>query len=86
MRGDSLSDLLDVVRAEAGLDPETARRVELVIRDRFSGAAVYIQSRRKRSHLEQLQALPDGLTNEEIAARLGISDRHARRLRRLLGA
>lgn len=84
MRGDSLSDLLALVRAEVGLDHDTTQRLDLVIRDRFGGAEIYVQRRRKRTRLDQLQALPDGLGDDDIARRLGISERHARRLRQLV--
>ena len=84
MPGDNLAEILALVREEANLDADTTQRVELIIRDRWGGTAYYIGAKRKRSYLEQLRALPSGLTNEEIAERLGITDRHARRLRRLL--
>jgi hypothetical protein len=84
VRGDNLTDLLDLVRTEAGLDHDTTQRLDLIIRDRFGGAEIYVQRRRKRTHLDQLQALPDGLGDDDIAHRLGVSERHARRLRQLI--
>ena len=73
MSGDSLADLLDLVRAELQLDERSARRLEDLIRARFGARRLYVSRARKRSLLERLGDLPESMDAEDRARALGIS-------------
>lgn len=73
MSGDSLSELLDLVRAELQLDEPRARRLEDAIRERFGAQRLYVSRERKRTLLEQMGELPEEMDAEDKARALGIS-------------
>lgn len=84
MSGDSLADLLDLVRAELQLDEPSARRLEELIRARFGAREIYVARLPKRTLLEQLDGLPDDMSDESKANALGVSLRRYYQLQSLL--
>lgn len=86
MASDLLLHLLSMVRAELPQVPhETWLRIERNLRGEHGGQETYIPRRRKASLLERLEAAQQAdadMTTEEIAAKLGISVRHARRIKK----
>jgi hypothetical protein len=85
MPGDSLREILALVRAELDLDEGESRRLETAIRGRFGGERVYISGHPKRSALQRLQELPDEMDADEKARALGISVRRLYQLMSLSG-
>lgn len=89
MAGDVLLELLAEVRKHApDLPADRLTAIELAIRGVYGGDAHYIARHRKRTHLEALElAMAQDLemTAQQLADMLGVSVRHAKRLRRLKG-
>lgn len=83
MSGDSLGDLLRLVRAELQLDEPGARRLEDLIRARFGARQIYVARYRKRTLLEQLGEMPEELSDEDKARALGITLRRLYQLQSL---
>lgn len=84
MRGDSLGDLLDLLRAELDIDEPIARRIEELIRARFGAQQIYVARYPKKTLLEQLSGLPDDMDDRSKAESLGISERRLRQLKLML--
>jgi len=89
MAGDVLLELLRRVQGEIpGVPAERWAAIEAALRADYGGDEHYISRRSKAALLERLEAASAedvGLTVAELAARLQISVRHARRLKRLQG-
>lgn len=82
--GDTLADLLALVRAEMPEIPDAVwRRVAEIAGANYGGSRVYVRSEKKRRHLETLAAMDDHEDLRKIAAKLGVSVRHARRYKNL---
>lgn len=81
--GDNLHELLDLVRRELGIGDDVIARMDEVIRREHGATRVYIAARKKRRQLQALQSMAAELENGDVADRLGVSDRQARRLVRL---
>ena len=84
MSGDSLSEILELVRSELELDERRARRLEDLLRERFGARRLYVSRSPKRALLEQLGQLPEEMGPEEKARQLGISVRRLYQLQSLL--
>lgn len=81
---DNLKDILDIARREAPDVPEEAwGRIERALRLDFGGQRPYIAAQKKRAHLEALAAASSNLDAARLAAKLGISVRHMRRIKKL---
>lgn len=72
--GDALSQLLDVIRREVGLDDAAIAKIESKVRAEFAGERIYVPSRRKIA-AEDVLGLPEDLAPEEKAKRLGVTTR-----------
>lgn len=80
---DALCQLLDVIRREVGLDEAAIARIESRVRAEFAGESIYVLRRRKIS-ADDVRGLPDDLTQEEKARRLGVSARRYRQFEAML--
>lgn len=87
MSTDNLFFFLDMVRAEMPEVPDEAwARIKRALSDKTGGDRVYVPTiSKKRSHLEALAELNEATTTQQISKMLGVSVRHARRLKRLRG-
>lgn len=89
MAGDTLLEMLAIVRATApDLPAAQLHAIEQAIREAHGGRDNYIARRAKRTHLEALEraaAVDMDLTAQQLAQMLGVSVRHAKRLKRLRG-
>ena len=89
MAGDVLLDLLRRVRAELpGVAPDRWAAIEQSLRAEYGGGEHYIARRSKGTllgQIEQAAAAQAEISTGELARQLGVSVRHARRLRRLAG-
>ena len=89
MPGDVLIDLLRRVQGELpGVPPERWAAIEAALRADYGGDEHYISRRSKATLLGRLQAASAEdreLSAADLAERLQISVRHARRLKRLQG-
>lgn len=83
MSGDNLHELLQVLRRELGLDEDVIQRMDEVIRREYGATRMYIAARRKRRWLQQIEQSDPEEEARGIADRIGVSERHARRLIRL---
>lgn len=87
MSGDVLIHLLRMVQAELpAVPPEKWAAIEQALRAEHGGAEHYIARRSKASLLGQLDAAvqqDQDMTAAQLAQRLGVTVRHAKRLRRL---
>lgn len=87
MSGDTLIEMLAIVRATApDLPADRLNAIEAAIRESHGGRDNYIARRAKRTHLETLEraaAVDMDLTAQQLAQMLGVSVRHAKRLKRL---
>jgi hypothetical protein len=87
--GDTLVEMLAIVRATApDLPADRLLQIEAAIREAYGGRDNYIARRAKRTHLETLEraaAMDMDLTAQQLADMLGVSVRHAKRLKRLQG-
>lgn len=82
--GDSLKDLLDAARREMpDVPPEVWERFACLASLRFGASRIYIASQKKRRHLDAMADVDADQEAEQVAAKLGVSVRHARRLRKL---
>lgn len=84
MAGDNLHEVLQVLRRELGLDEDVLQRMDEVIRREYGATRVYIAAHRKRRRLQQIESAAPDEEARRIADRLGITDRHARRLIRMV--
>lgn len=87
MSTDNLFLFLDMIRAELqGVSDDDWERFKRSISEHAGGSRLYVPARsRKRDHLDQLAKLGAEADKHEIARLLGVSVRHALRLKRLLG-
>lgn len=89
MASDVLIELLRRVQGELpGIPPERWAAIEAALRADYGGDEHYISRRSKATLLGRLQAATAEdreLSAVDLAARLQISVRHARRLKRLQG-
>ncbi|MEW6612697.1 MAG: hypothetical protein AB1409_08150 [Pseudomonadota bacterium] len=82
--GDNLRDLLDIARRELPDVPaEVWERLMGVASRYFPATRLYVASQRKRRQLEALARLDEEASNAELARMLGVSVRHAKRVKRL---
>ena len=86
MPGDSLPRLLDVVRDLLPDVPEQIwTQIEKDIRSRYGAERHYIARSPKKSHLEAMAEIKEQSDCADLARMLGVTVRHARRLKRLSG-
>jgi hypothetical protein len=83
--GDSLHDLLEIARREMpDVPPEVWARFSALASLTFGASEIYVRANnRKRSRLEALADLDADISAAQLAEKLGVSVRHAKRLRRL---
>ena len=82
---DALADLLDIARREAPDIPDDVwARIDRSIRVNYGTQRLYIAAHRKRLHLETIAEAHNQAGNDQLAERLGITDRRVRQLRSLL--
>lgn len=82
--GDNLADLIDMVRREMPDVPdEVWQRFAVLASLKYGASRVYIPAQKKRRHLEAMAAAGLDQDAEKLAQILGLSVRHARRLKRL---
>lgn len=80
---DDLREILDVARLNLpDVPPEMWARLERAIRQNFGAQRVYIASQKKGRHLAVLESSPEN-DAAKIAAMLGVTVQHARRLKKL---
>lgn len=82
---DSLKSLLDVARREMPDVPgDVWTRFAVLASLRFARTELYVNAvSRKRAKLELLAQIDAGLDTQTLAAKLGVSVRHAQRMKRL---
>lgn len=80
---DLLARLRALLRERAGVASDVADSIEAELRQEFGGREVYVHRRRKAELLAKIAATPDADIHDQ-AAGIGISERHAYRLRHLL--
>lgn len=81
---DSLKEILDIARQALPDVPDAVwARIEGRIRLNFGGQRPYIASQKKRRHLEALAEADASADAARMAAQLGLSVRHLRRLKSL---
>jgi hypothetical protein len=87
MSGDVIRRLLEIARADLPSVPdEKWRAIEQAMRGEHGGTAAYIARQAKGTHLARLEAAAEidaDMTHRQVAQLLGVSVRHARRLRQL---
>ena len=86
MAGDNLFAILGMIRAELGdaVTDETWAQLKRLLADRAGGGRVYVpRPSSKTARLEALAQASDDIDNTRLAQLLGVSVRHAKRLRRL---
>jgi hypothetical protein len=85
--GDNLFAILDMIRAEMPeISDDAWARIKQGLSRHAGTGRVYVPAQnRKRAALEQLDALAQDASAQQIAKLLGVSVVHARRLRRLRG-
>lgn len=85
--GDNLADVIELARREMpDVPPEVWQRFAILASLNFGASKIYIPSQRKRHHLTSIEAMAaenQAESAEAIARLLGISVRHARRLKRM---
>lgn len=80
---DDLREILDIARLNLPeVSPETWSRLERAIRLNFGAQRVYIASQKKGRHLAALESSAEN-DAAKIAAMLGVTVQHARRLKKL---
>lgn len=87
MSTDNLNVILGMIRAELPDDQKaTLDQIKRLIGVHAGGVRVYVPTApRKRSHLEKLAELGADADAQQIAKMLGVSVRHARRLKQMRG-
>lgn len=81
--GDSLREILDMARRELPDVPaDVWSRLEGLIRNNFGTERIYIAAQRKRQKLDALAQADQAAGVDALAQMLGVSVRHARRLKR----
>lgn len=85
MAGDNLFDILDMVRAELPfkVSDEAWAAFKLQLSRAAGGERAYVPAQRKRCHLEAMAEMGEEADAQRISKLLGVSVRHARRLKRL---
>lgn len=85
--GDNLADLIDLARREMpDIPPDVWHRFTVLASLNFGASKIYIPSQKKRHHLQTIEAMAaqnEAESADAIAKLLGISVRHARRLKRM---
>lgn len=83
--GDNLRDLIELAKREMpGVPPEAWEKFLALAGNHYGGSKVYVNApNRKRAKLELLAQLDADLDAADLAKKLGISLRHAQRLKRL---
>lgn len=80
---DDLREVLDLAKRNMDdVPPEVWARFEQLVRLNFGASRLYIASQKKGRHLALLESLPNA-DADALAQKLGVSVRHARRLKRL---
>lgn len=78
---DDLRDILDLARRACPEVPEHAwSKIERTIRINYGASRAYIAAQPKKTKLDQLAELDNGLTSDEIAKRMGINVRYVQKL------
>ena len=87
MGGDNLFVILEMIRAELPEEQHaTLDQIKRLIGTHAGGGRVYVPTQnRKRAALEQLDALAQDASAQQIAKVLGVSVRRAQQLKRLRG-
>ena len=86
MAGDNLLDILAAIRGELSEIPdEQWEKFKRLLCTQAAGARLYVPAHKKRSHLEVIAAAGEQASAEQLAKILGVSVRHAQRLKRLRG-
>lgn len=85
--GDDLSEILDLARREIeGVPDDVWLQLDGLIRRAFGTQRIYIAAQRKRQRLEQLAQLQQAevaADTQRLAQVMGVTPRHARRLKQL---
>lgn len=78
---DDLRDILEQARRACPEVPEHAwSKIERMIRIHYGASRIYIAAQPKKTKLDQLAELDNGLTSDEIAKRMGINVRYVQKL------
>lgn len=87
MSTDNLFAILAMVRAEMpDISDASWEKIQRLIGTHVGGGHVYVPAAsRKRAHLEKLAELGEAADAQMISKVLGVSVRHARRLKRMRG-
>jgi len=81
---DNLKDILAIARRQLPDVPDaTWSKIEQAIRNDFGCQRPYIAAHKKRSHLEALAEADQKMAADQLAAKLGISPRRVRQLKKL---
>lgn len=85
MASDNLFVILAMIRAELPDEQKaTLDQIKRLIGTHAGGVRLYVPAHKKRNHFEALAAAGVQATAEQLAKKLGVSVRHAQRLKRLL--
>lgn len=81
---DNLTEVLALAKRELkDVPPEVWDRFEHLIRAHFGTRRIYVQSQKKRTHLDQIAAAGDQADAAAISRMLGISVRRVQQLQKL---
>jgi len=84
MASDNLFAIIGMLRAEMPDVPdEVFDRLRAMLSANYGGERPYVPTQPKRSRLEDLAAAGDECDSQRLAGILGVSVRHAQRLKRL---
>lgn len=84
MASDNLFAILGMLRAEMPeISDDTWDKIKRGLSNNAGGDRVYVPLQHKRSHLEAIAAAGESASVEQLSKLLGVSVRHARRLKRL---
>ena len=84
MASDNLFVILAMIRAELPDEQKaTLDQIKRLIGTHAGGDRVYVPQQHKRSHLEAIAEAGESASVEQLSKLLGVSVRHARRLKRL---
>lgn len=82
---DNLHDVIETLRREMpDIPADVWERLAALASFHFGARRIYFPAQKKRRHLEAIAAADAAANAEHLASVLGVSVRHARRLRALL--
>lgn len=81
---DDLRDILEQAKRDCpDIPPSAWSQIERSIRTNFGASKAYIAAQRKKSRLEQLADMDAAASAEQIAAKMGVTVRYARQIKKL---